>query len=260
MNYPKVIPITTAIQETQDIKTLLFDYPCTMQAGQFFMIWIPGTDEIPMSVSYISKTTKGITFRRLGDATKALFKLNKGDMIGIRGPYGKGFTISGQHILFVGGGTGAAMLAPAVEEACKKQITSTVILGVKTKAELFFEERLRKTDAHVHISTDDGTAGVHGYATEVAEQLLKQHTFTSVLTCGPEVMMKQLYDLCTSIPFQASLERYMKCGVGICSQCSIGHGLRVCVEGPVFDGETLSTMKDFGMFKRDASGKKIPIK
>jgi dihydroorotate dehydrogenase electron transfer subunit len=259
MNYPKVIPINRVIKEARDVKTLLFDYPGSMQPGQFFMIWIPGIDEIPMSVSYILKETKGITFRRVGEATDELFRLNKGDMIGVRGPYGNGFTISGQHILFVGGGTGAAMLAPAVEEACKQQIGSTIILGFKTEKELFFEERLRKTGAEVHISTDDGTAGFHGYATELAGQFLQRHSFTSVLTCGPEVMMKQLHGLCESLPFQASLERYMKCGVGICSQCSIGHGLRVCVEGPVFDGDTLSTMGDFGVFKRDASGKKIPL-
>jgi dihydroorotate dehydrogenase electron transfer subunit len=259
MNYPKVIPINRVIKEARDVKTLLFDYPASMQPGQFFMIWIPGIDEIPMSVSYILKETKGITFRRVGEATDELFRLNKGDMIGVRGPYGNGFTISGQHILFVGGGTGAAMLAPAVEEACKQQIGSTIILGFKTEKELFFEERLRKTGAEVHISTDDGTAGFHGYATELAGQFLQRHSFTSVLTCGPEVMMKQLHGLCESLPFQASLERYMKCGVGICSQCSIGHGLRVCVEGPVFDGDTLSTMGDFGVFKRDASGKKIPL-
>jgi len=63
--------------------------------GQFYMIWIPGVDEIPMSVSYINKNIKGITFKKIGEATTALFNLKKSDKIGVRGPYGKGFKVDG---------------------------------------------------------------------------------------------------------------------------------------------------------------------
>jgi dihydroorotate dehydrogenase electron transfer subunit len=70
-------------------------------------------------------------------------------------------------------------------------------------------------------------------------------------------MMKKLLEICKNVPFQASLERYMKCGFGICGQCTVGKGLRVCEEGPVFDGKTLKNIEDFGFFKRDATGRKI---
>ena len=70
-------------------------------------------------------------------------------------------------------------------------------------------------------------------------------------------MMNALFKMCKDIPFQASLERYMKCGFGICGQCCVGKGLRVCKEGPVFDGKMLKNIKDFGVFKRDAAGKKV---
>ena len=70
-------------------------------------------------------------------------------------------------------------------------------------------------------------------------------------------MMKKLYDMCKNISFQASLERYMKCGIGLCGQCTVGKGLRVCVEGPVFNEIELMKIHDFGIFKRDASGRKI---
>jgi len=257
MNIPRIAKITETKTENKDVKTFTFKYPKRIIPGQFFMIWIPGVDEIPMSVSYIDQDVKGITFRKVGEATNALFNLGKGDKIGIRGPYGNGFKINGKRILFVGGGTGVAMLAPAVEEARSNNISSTIVIGVKNNSELFFEDRFKKCGAELHVSTDDGSKGFKGFATDLADDLLRQEKFTSILTCGPEIMMKNLLDLCKNIYFQASLERYMKCGVGICSQCCIGEGLRVCVEGPIFDGKTLKNIEDFGIFKRDASGRKI---
>ena len=86
MNYPKVKKILKTTKENIDVKTFFFEYQEKTVPGQFFMIWVPGVDEIPMSVSYINGTIKGITFKRVGDATKALFELKEGDQIGIRGP------------------------------------------------------------------------------------------------------------------------------------------------------------------------------
>ena len=257
MNYPKVTKIIEGKKEKSDVKTLLFEYTKKTHSGQFFMIWIPGVDEIPMSVSYITKNVKGITFRKVGDATKALFNLKEGGKIGIRGPYGNGFKFNGKKILFVGGGTGIAMMVSAVEQATKKNISATVILGAKSKKELFFEDRIKKYGVEVHITTDDGSQGHKGFATYLAEKLISKNKYDLVLTCGPEIMMKKLFEICGNIPFQASLERYMKCGIGICGQCAVGKGLRVCEEGPVFDGKTLKKIEDFGVFKRDAAGRKI---
>ncbi|MCX6664999.1 MAG: dihydroorotate dehydrogenase electron transfer subunit [Euryarchaeota archaeon] len=257
MNTLKIIKIRVCTTDAKDIKTITFTHPGSVQPGQFYMIWIPGVDEIPMSISTINEETKGITFRKVGEATTALATLKPGDLIGVRGPYGRGFTLSGKHVLFVGGGTGIAMLAPAVEQAKKQGIDATVVIGVKNKTELFFDKRIKDTGANVFISTDDGSFGQKGLATDIAMDLLKKNTYSSVLTCGPEPMMKKLLDLCKNIPFQASLERYMKCSIGICGQCCIGRGLRVCKEGPVFDGKTLQNIEDFGNYRRDASGKKI---
>jgi len=257
MNYPFVTKIIETKNENHYVKTIKFEHKEKIIPGQFYMIWIPGVDEIPMSVSYIDKNIKGITFRKIGDATNSLFNLKKGDKIGIRGPYGNGFKLNGKKILFVGGGTGIAMLAPAVEEATKKKIKSTVIIGAKTKNELFFEKRIKDTGAELFISTDDGTHKTKGFTTDIAKDIIKENKFDLVLTCGPELMMKKLMDISKGIAFHASLERFMKCGFGICGQCCIGEGLRVCTEGPIFDEKTLKKIKDFGVFKRDASGKKI---
>ncbi len=259
MNIPTITTILTSATEATDIKTITFRYPKAVIPGQFFMIWIPGVDEIPMSVSEITKDVKGITFRKIGDATRALYHLKPGSKIGVRGPYGNGFKLTGKHLLFVGGGTGIAMLAPAVEQARKRKLKSTVIIGVKTKNDLFFEDRLRRFDATVLVSTDDGSKGYKGFASELAKDVLKKEKIDAVFTCGPEPMMKTLLSCCRTIPFQASLERYMKCSIGICGQCCVGKGLRVCLDGPIFDGKILKKVEDFGVYRRDAAGRKIPF-
>jgi dihydroorotate dehydrogenase electron transfer subunit len=259
MNIPTITTILTSNTEATDIKTINFRYPGTVLPGQFFMIWIPGVDEIPMSVSEITKDVKGITFRKIGDATHALYHLSPGSKIGVRGPYGNGFKLTGKHLLFVGGGTGVAMLAPAVEYARKRKLKSTMIIGVKTKNELFFEDRLRRYGATVLVSTDDGSKGYKGFASDLAKEILTKENIDAVYTCGPETMMKTLLYCSRTIPFQASLDRYMKCSIGICGQCCIGKGLRVCLDGPIFDGKTLKKVEDFGIYRRDAAGRKIPF-
>ena len=119
------------------------------------------------------------------------------------------------------------------------------------------ENQIKKYATELYISTDDGSKGTKGFATDVAEKLLNDQRFASIVTCGPEIMMKKLMDMSNNIPFQASLERYMKCGIGVCGQCCIGTGLRVCMEGAVFDKKTLKKVEDFGKYKRDAAGRKI---
>lgn len=259
MNIPIITTIIESKRETTDVKTIMFDHPGTIVPGQFFMVWVPGVDEIPMSVSYIKKDVKGITFRNIGDATNALFKLKPGCKIGIRGPFGNGFRLSGRHLLFVGGGTGVAMIAPAVEQARKQKLESTVVIGMKAKHELFFEDRLHRSGATVFVSTDDGSKGYKGFASDFAKNILKKEKIDAVFTCGPEPMMKSLLSVCKNISFQASLERYMKCSMGICGQCCIGNGLRVCIDGPIFEGHMLRQIKDFGNYRRDPAGRKIPI-
>lgn len=259
MNQPFITTILSSTPEATDTKTITFHYLGAMSPGQFFMVWIPGVDEIPMSVSKITQSVKGITFRCIGDATQALYQLKKGDKIGIRGPYGNGFTLAGKRLLFVGGGTGIATIAPLVEQATKKKLKAIVILGVRTKDQLFYEGRFRRAGATVLVSTDDGSKGYKGFASHLAKDIIQKERIDAVYTCGPEQMMKSLLSFSKTISFQASLERYMKCALGICGQCCVGKGLRVCIDGPVFNGPTLKKMKDFGVYRRDAAGRKNPL-
>jgi len=93
-------------------------------------------------------------------------------------------------------------------------------------------------------------------ATELAVEVIDEENIGSVLTCGPEVMMKKVVEMCSerNIPVQASLERYMKCGIGICDSCTID-GKQVCIDGPVFRGEELVEMKEFGKLERKKDGR-----
>ena len=254
MNYPIKKEIINIENENDSTKTIYFSNKKDIIPGQFYMIWIPGIDEIPMSVSYIDSSINAITYRIVGDATKALSDLNIGDSIGVRGPYGNGFDISGKNILFISGGTGLATLAPAIEIAYHNSINCSVIMGFKNIHEFFFEERIKKNANNIYFTTNDGSKGLKGNASDLAENIFLKEYCDSIITCGPELMMKKLYDIFKKNNFQASLERFMKCAVGICGQCCIGEGLRVCVEGPVFDSKKLKNIRDFGVFKRNESG------
>lgn len=257
MNYPKIIEIAETKKEAGNIKTIMFKYNKKVRSGQFFMVWVPGIDEIPMSASY-TDSLKGITVEKVGEASSALFKMKKGNKIGIRGPYGNGFKTHKGKTLFVAGGTGIIPVASLVEKTKKKN--AVVVFGVKTKEELFFVNKIKKSCSKLLVSTDDGSFGYHGFASELVEEALRKEKFNQIITCGPEKMMKKILELGLEykISVQASLERFMKCGIGICDSCVI-NGYHICKDGPVFDDKKLRKMKDFGKFKRDASGRMVKI-
>ena len=251
----EVATVTAIINETKNIKTVKFKLASAPKPGQFVMVWIPGVDEIPMSISY-SGGESGITVEAVGEATSALHALQPGDKIGIKGPLGNGFNLKGKDILAVGGGSGTAALAIAIEMAIKAGNKVRLAVGARSSDCLLFCSRFRKLGADVHVSTDDGTEGHCGFATELAGKLINDRKPDMVIACGPEPMMAAMLKIAIKekVPIQCSLERYMKCGLGICGSCQCGK-YTVCGDGPVFDGETLVGMPDFGKWKRDASGK-----
>ena len=161
--------------------------------------------------------------------------------------------MKGEEICVVSGGCGAAPVIFLAEEAKKKGLGVTAIVGARNKESLLFLDRFKKC-GEVLVATDDGSEGHKGFVTEVLEKEIKK--FDQVYTCGPEIMMKGVLDICekNKVPMQASLERYMKCGIGVCGSCMVD-GLRVCADGPVFDGKVISGLKDFGKIKREPSGK-----
>ena len=230
-------------RETPTQTTLVLDWVVEASPGQFVMVWLPGIDEVPMGFSRL-RPSASITVQRLGDATAALSDLEVGDRVGVRGPLGRGFsTVERRRCLLVGGGNGLAPLLPLADALVARGCQVDVAVGAKERAELLFVDDLEAvTGGRTHLATDDGSAGYHGFVSNLAEELMEELEPEMVYTCGPELMMAKVAASCwdSRIPLQASLERYMKCGIGICDACAAGPFL-VCRDGPVFDGESAET-------------------
>ncbi len=249
----RVVRIEDIKVENPSVKTFFFRDDSNPKAGQFYMVWIPGVDEFPMSISYTGEK-KGFTVKRVGYGTEKMHELKKGDKLWIRGPYGRGFKIEDGKALVVGGGSGIATLGPLVDEI----EDCDVIIAAKSRDELIFKDRFEKK--RVHIATDDGSEGFRGFAHELTLKLVKMRDYGIIYACGPELMLRKIVDIAIGrdMRIQASLERLMKCGIGICDSCTI-NGYRVCVDGPVFSEKELKKMRDLGRYKRDKSGKRVKI-
>ncbi|HIJ00489.1 MAG: dihydroorotate dehydrogenase electron transfer subunit [Candidatus Methanomethylophilaceae archaeon] len=250
----KVVVVKSCKQESRDTVTISFDWEVNAVPGQFIMVWVPGVDEVPMSLSSIG-TEKSITVRRVGEASSALHALRSGDKIGVRGPYGNGFKINGMRTLVIGGGVGIAPLMPLL-----RTMYADVAICARTADELMFVEEASRYSDVVRVATDDGSKGFHGNAVQLAETMMASDFYEQVIACGPEIMLYHLWELCerTGITCQMSLERYMKCAVGLCGSCMLGRE-RVCVDGPVFTGETLRLLHEFGHSRLDEAGRSVTL-
>jgi dihydroorotate dehydrogenase electron transfer subunit len=255
------VKVIEKVRQTPTQCTLVLDWSPRVNPGQFVMVWIPGVDEVPMGFSRVEPNTS-ITVQRMGEATDALCDISPGDRVGVRGPLGRGFKlVRDERVLLVGGGNGVAPLVPLAQALVDGGCRVYTTVGARLAEELLFIEELATiTGSSTHIATDDGSAGHHGFVTTLADRLMEELRPEMVFTCGPEIMMSKVAASCwdRSIPFQASLERYMKCGEGVCDACSVGSYL-VCRDGPVFAGDTLRGIPDFGSFKRGPSGLKMPF-
>ena len=262
MGNPISVRISEIIRETPQIRTLRFPSPLQkmFQPGQFLMVWVPEVDEVPMSISMQDDSSVAVTILPVGEATRKLCSLRSGDWIGIRGPFGSFFTTTPHKALVVGGGVGMAPLRPLVYSLLKRDTEVTLLIAAKTQNELVYHSEFSNNTSskfNLELATDDGSLGYNGLATDAAEALLTTHTFDMLYTCGPEPMMAVLQRLALAhkIPIQASLERFMKCGCGICGTCAMDPtGHLVCRDGPVFSGEQLSKFTDFGKYHRDSVG------
>jgi dihydroorotate dehydrogenase electron transfer subunit len=253
-----VVSVVERVVETPSTVTLRFDDPRPARPGQFVMLWVPGDDELPMSLAYVG-ARKGVTVKAMGSTSRHILDLPAGARLGVRGPYGTSFDLSPRRILLVGGGSGTAVLAPAAEAAMAGGSTVTAALGATTKHELLFGERLRSAGATVVVATDDGTAGERGYVTGLVARLLAENPFDVVWTCGPEVMMQKVATAARprNVPVVFSVERHMKCALGMCDACALGP-YHVCVDGPVFPADRIAPLPEFSHTKRAPSGRSVP--
>ena len=232
--------------------------------GQCAIIGILGIGESMISIAS-SPTRQGyleFSIMKLGKVTTALHEFEAGDTISIRGPYGNGFPVNqwkGKNIVTVGGGIGQAPLRPLIQYILDNredygQLES--IYGARTSKDLCFYEDLleleKRDDLKVHLSIDREETGWNRFVGFVPDHLLQikpSPENTIAVTCGPLVMIKYVIHNLLTLGFSdqhifTTMENRMKCGIGKCGRCNIGH-LYVCKDGPVFSYATLKSLPEF---------------
>lgn len=222
-------------------------------AGQFNMLYAFGIGEIPISISGDpNKPEKLIhTVRAVGAVSNAIPKIKRGQVLGVRGPYGTHWPVQeavGRDVLIVTGGIGLAPLRPAIYQliASREKYGKIILLyGARTPEEMLYVQELKdwrtKFGLDVHTTVDRATGDWRGNV-GVVTTLIPKATFepssTFAFVCGPEIMMRfTLLELkrrnITSNNVFVSMERNMKCGIGFCGHCQFGAAF-VCKDGPVF--------------------------
>lgn len=253
---PVMLHVAEKQVDSAAFATLFFDYTLPFRPGQFLMVWLPGIDEKPYTVSYHSEKRFGITIEAKGIFSQKAVTLDKGDLVGIRGPFGNGFTFDTKsRAAVVAGGCGMAPLAPLVEQLPE---ATCVIHGARSKEFILYPDRFRTAR---QFCTDDGSFGQKGLVTDLLKKEIQSgSTFDMVYACGPEIMMAAVFAVCEAhqIPCQVSLERYMRCGFGVCGACVCGRQV-VCKDGPVFGSNQIRKMKDFNTKALLKSGKDVDL-
>jgi NAD(P)H-flavin reductase len=229
--------------------------------GQFNMVYVPGVGEIPISISGDpSRPAKLLhTTRAVGGVTRAMRTLKRGDLLGIRGPFGVGWPVTaaaGCDVVLVAGGIGLAPLRPVLYAmlAERERYGKIVLLyGTRTPADLLYRHELEtwraRLDLEVHATVDRAIGRWHGNV-GVVTSLIPRAPFspqrTLAMICGPEVMMRfaaiRLEERGVSpASIYLSMERNMKCGIGLCGHCQYGPTF-VCKDGPVFQYDRLKPL------------------
>lgn len=258
---PHSVRIVRVIRETKTVSTFVLGASVEAEPGQFLMVWLPGVDEKPISVAWADPLT--ITVARVGEWSAALHRKGAGAALGIRGPYGRPYRVDvTRPALLVGGGYGAAPLYYLASRMQSLGMHIAVALGARTADDLIWVDRFRDLRIDLRLATEDGSAGDKGLVTLAVEDCLGQQPFDAacLYACGPEGMLVALHRISRErgIPAQLSVERYMKCGFGVCGQCALDDIL-TCVDGPVLDAERLDGRRDFGRYHRTATGRRLPV-
>jgi dihydroorotate dehydrogenase electron transfer subunit len=233
--WPATLPRQARLLETGiengRTRSLVLDLGLDAQPGQFVMAWLPGLDEKPFSLAAANPVT--LTVARVGPFSSALHDLRPGDRLGIRGPFGHGFSVVGRHALLAGGGYGVAPLGFLAKALLQAGVRVTAAIGARTAGDLL-TGHFQRLGLEPCVTTEDGSAGIQGRITPLVEKLLLCGEVDTLYACGPNGMLETLEQLSLEIgiPAQLGWEAHMRCGIGICGSCQHG-GLLVCRDGPV---------------------------
>ncbi len=222
-------------------------------AGQFNMLYVFGVGEVPISVSSDPAWVKTLahTTRAVGAVTKAMCKLKRGEVLGVRGPFGSHWPVkesAGADVVIVAGGIGLAPLRPAIcQLLAERENYGRIVLlyGTRTPADILFRRDLEiwrsRFDLEVHVTVDRAMGAWRGNV-GVVTTLIHRAPFDPLnavaAVCGPEVMMRFTVQELRKRGVEPeniylSLERNMKCAIGLCGHCQFGPAF-VCRDGPVF--------------------------
>ncbi len=249
MYEPKLYEILSKKRQTQG--DYLIRVGCKMQhsPGQFVQCSVLGIGEAPISVCSYSEDYIELSVRNVGNVTKAIAGLDKGDLIGIRGPFGRGYPmklLAGNSVLVIGGGCGNALLRSVIHYIEKNRsdfMDVYLFFGYRNINEILFKEENENWGKrfNFNITLDKGDKrwkGNVGLITKILEKALFDNYNKVVFVCGPPIMIKFVIRVLKKKGFNddqifISYERHMKCGIGKCGHCMI-HGKYTCKDGPVF--------------------------
>jgi len=235
----RIRQLTPTIKEyTMELKEEINPYP-----GQFTMLWIPNIGEIPLSFADYSSHTVKFIISKVGTVTTYVHQnIIVGSRVLLRGPLGNGFTLcSSKNCVLIGGGYGLAPLYYLGKVLSMNNCKLKTLIGFKNSSQVFYVEEFSEI-SDTYVSTEDGGKGFKGTVIDILKNVLREETYDIVYACGKEEMLTKVVRECLvkRIKVEVSLERIIKCGLGICGSCSIEPlGLRVCRDGPVFDGSLL---------------------
>lgn len=252
---PTFVTVRSVEEELAHTFTLELDAPpdFSFAPGQFTMLYAFGVGEVPISLSGDPSDRHVVvqTIRRVGAVTDALGKLEPGDQVGLRGPFGTTWPLdqaAGGDLVIVAGGIGLAPLRPALYHALRhrERYRRLVLLyGARSPSELLYVDELQawrgRLDADVRVSVDSGGPGWFG-SVGVVTELVTSAPFdparSVAFVCGPEIMMRFTRQTLEEqgIPSDrtfVSMERNMKCGIGLCGHCQFGP-VFVCKDGPIY--------------------------
>ena len=229
--------------------------------GQFNMLYVYGVGEVPISISSDPSDSPLIqhTTRVVGTVTKAMRLLKRGDMLGIRGPFGTHWPVedaTGRDVVIAAGGIGLAPLRPALYSlmAQREKYRKIVLLyGTRTPEDILYRHELEhwrgKFDLEIQVTVDRAASswrGNVGVVTTMIPRAPFDPSNTAAFICGPEVMMRftvmelQKRGVASERTF-LSMERNMKCGIGLCGHCQYGP-VFTCKDGPVFSFDRIATL------------------
>jgi anaerobic sulfite reductase subunit B len=259
---PKPYKVLEYFRETPDTFTITLDMQIEHDPGQFVQVTLPGIGESPISICSYSNKYVRLNIREVGNVTKALANIKKGDTLLVRGPYGHGYPmklLKGNNLIIIGGGCGVAPLRGIIDYVEKNREDYKdvhLFLGYRSPKDILFSREIEEWRKQYNLSVTVDQNEKHdfcydaktGFVTEALKASNMNNENKVVFICGPPVMMKFVIEILKQKGFNddqifISAERLMYCALGVCCHCMI-RGKFTCIDGPVFRYDEIKDLKN----------------